>query len=169
MHGGTNPGPPKGNQNGTKHGIYRNALSDEDKELWDALDDQDMKSLNDEIKICRIRLNRMFKLRNEIMLDPTNKDHKPGLTHMETVEEAKTVSSEEFGETTEKKTVVITRRIDIDKEIAKYISQIGHLTKIQAEIGGDNADAAKSKAQAVMEHLRLMKELREGEKDAADA
>lgn len=55
MHGGTNPGPGKGNQNARTHGIYAKYLSDEEKRLWGQLE---LGRVDDELRLCRLRLMR---------------------------------------------------------------------------------------------------------------
>ena len=37
MHGGKSTGPPKGNTNALKHGIYSKRLTPEEVELWDKI------------------------------------------------------------------------------------------------------------------------------------
>ena len=58
MHGGTNPGAPKGNQNALKHGIYTKQFTDEELIVHG---DMKLGQVDDEIRLCRIRLRRAIE------------------------------------------------------------------------------------------------------------
>lgn len=61
MHGGTNKGAPKGSQ--AKAGaLYSNYYTDEEKLLADELE---LESIDAELRLCKIRLNRALKLEAE--------------------------------------------------------------------------------------------------------
>jgi len=53
LHGGTNPGAPKGNQNARKGGLYTSVLTEAQKEMWD---DVIIGDLTDEIKVAKLQL-----------------------------------------------------------------------------------------------------------------
>lgn len=55
LHGGTNPGAPKGNQNARKHGIYSDTLTADEQGLWDEIS---IGSLDDDIRIAKLQLRR---------------------------------------------------------------------------------------------------------------
>ncbi len=55
MHGGTNPGAPKGNTNGIRHGIYAKALRPDELEEWEHIE---VDGLDDEIRLVKIQLVR---------------------------------------------------------------------------------------------------------------
>jgi len=64
MHGGKSKGPTKpaklkGNTNAVTHGFYSNALQPEERELWDRVQ---LGSLDDEIRLARIKLHRLVKM-----------------------------------------------------------------------------------------------------------
>lgn len=61
MHGGTNKGAPKGSQ--AKAGaLYSNYYTDEEKLLAEELE---LESIDAELRLCKIRLNRALKLEAE--------------------------------------------------------------------------------------------------------
>ena len=63
MHGGTNKGAPKGNKNSVKVGaLYSDYYTDEEKLLADELE---LESIDAELRLCKIRLNRALKLEAE--------------------------------------------------------------------------------------------------------
>lgn len=55
LHGGAAAKANKGKQYAKKHGIYSDVLSDEDKAIWDEIE---LGKVDDELKLCRIRLRR---------------------------------------------------------------------------------------------------------------
>jgi len=66
FHGGMSTGPPEGNQNARKHGIYATALLEhEHQEYEDALQ---LKSLAEDVAMARIRLLRAEKVHKELEL-----------------------------------------------------------------------------------------------------
>lgn len=62
LHGGTNNGPPKGNRNSVKHGIYSQFFSGDEKTL---LDRSKLDDLNDEIGLVRVMIQRTLKAQAE--------------------------------------------------------------------------------------------------------
>lgn len=58
MHGGTNTGAPKGNENALKHGIYSRRLTDEEITI---AGDIKLGTLDEEIRLYRIRLRRALE------------------------------------------------------------------------------------------------------------
>jgi hypothetical protein len=65
LHGGASSGggAPKGSQNALKHGIYGSILTDEEKGQWDGLT---LGSVDDELRLCKLRLARALKAEQEI-------------------------------------------------------------------------------------------------------
>jgi hypothetical protein len=81
MHGGTNPGPGKNNKNALKHGIYSDVLDPDEKEQWHKIE---VDTLEDEIKILKLRLKRAIKAGNDDMIDRlSGKIAKLARTHKE--------------------------------------------------------------------------------------
>lgn len=64
MHGGKSTGNPKAkdNQNAKKHGIYSKFITDDE---WQAVEQSELDSLDDELKLCKVRLLRALKAENE--------------------------------------------------------------------------------------------------------
>lgn len=61
IHGGASTGPKKPNvaANATKHGFYSDALLPEERNLWERVT---LGSIDDEIRLMRIKLHRLVKL-----------------------------------------------------------------------------------------------------------
>lgn len=55
LHGGKNTGAPKDNKNSLKHGIYAKAMTEEELSI---VDEMTLGSVDNELKVCRIRLRR---------------------------------------------------------------------------------------------------------------
>ena len=63
MHGGTNKGAPKGNRNNVSAGaLYSAYYTEEERMLAEELQ---LGSIDEELKLCRIRLNRALRLEAE--------------------------------------------------------------------------------------------------------
>ena len=63
MHGGKSTGAPKNNQNSVKAGaLYSDYYTDEEKLLAEELE---LESIDAELRLCKIRLNRALKLEAE--------------------------------------------------------------------------------------------------------
>lgn len=62
MHGGKNPGAPRGNQNALKHGGYSRVIRDSERELYDQIQ---VGTLDDEIKFCKLLLARIGEAQKE--------------------------------------------------------------------------------------------------------
>ena len=62
-HGGKSTGPPQGNQNAVRHGIYMSALLDH--EVEDYLAAQEVRSLTQDLAMARFRLLRAEKVHKE--------------------------------------------------------------------------------------------------------
>ena len=61
MHGGKSIGA-KNNKNNLKHGIYSKFITDDE---WQAVEQSELDSLDDELKLCKVRLLRALKAENE--------------------------------------------------------------------------------------------------------
>ncbi len=59
MHGGLSTGAPPGNTNAVKHGFYSNALLPEERDLYERAE---VGSLDDEIRLARVKLHRLVRL-----------------------------------------------------------------------------------------------------------
>jgi hypothetical protein len=67
MHGGKAGKTHAKNQNATKHGIYGRVLTDEEKDLWDSVE---LGRVDDELKLCRLRLMRAIRAEQEAKDQP---------------------------------------------------------------------------------------------------
>lgn len=55
LHGGKSTGPPKGSRNALTHGIYAQALRDDEPEIWHEVHIEDV---DDEIRLVKIQIRR---------------------------------------------------------------------------------------------------------------
>ena len=79
LHGGLSTGAPKGNKNNLKHGIYSKYFTEQENQLAEQLD---LSQIDEELKLCKIRLMRALKLeaeqgKGEDALELTTKITKP--------------------------------------------------------------------------------------------
>lgn len=58
LHGGASDGPPKGNTNALSHGVYSDALKDDERDIWSRIE---LGSIDDELRIARLQLRRAVK------------------------------------------------------------------------------------------------------------
>lgn len=65
LHGGASTGAPKGNSNAVKHGFYSDALLPEEKALYERAE---VGSLDDEIRLARVKLHRYVRLAGSVDL-----------------------------------------------------------------------------------------------------
>lgn len=65
LHGGLSTGAPKGNSNAVKHGFYSDALLPEEKLLYERAE---VGSLDDEIRLARVKLHRFVRLSGSLEL-----------------------------------------------------------------------------------------------------
>lgn len=61
MHGGKSTGV-KENQNAKKHGIYSKFITDDE---WQAVEQSELDNLDDELRLCKVRLLRALQAENE--------------------------------------------------------------------------------------------------------
>lgn len=59
MHGGKNTGAPANNSNALKHGFYSDAITPEERVVWERIE---LGSVDDEIKLMRVKLHRLVRL-----------------------------------------------------------------------------------------------------------
>ena len=62
MHGGKSTGAPKANQNARTHGIYSDALAEDEKGLWEQVE---VGNLDNAIKIAHLQLRRALIAQNK--------------------------------------------------------------------------------------------------------
>lgn len=65
LHGGLSTGAPKGNSNAVKHGFYSDALLPEERTLYERAE---VGSLDDEIRLARVKLHRFVRLSGSLEL-----------------------------------------------------------------------------------------------------
>lgn len=122
LHGGASKGPPKGSTNALKHGIYGTVLTDEEKALSDQIQ---LGKIDDELKLCRIRLVRALKLESE---------HGDDLQADSRVEKGATTESIPLEEGATKIIDVTYKRRDYSVMVDRLLARIESLEKTRAEL-----------------------------------
>lgn len=78
LHGGKSTGPPKGSKNALKTGEYESvfldALSEEERLIFEKVDTDKQQSLEDQIRLSAVRIHRMLK-----RLNNKSEDEKTGM------------------------------------------------------------------------------------------
>jgi hypothetical protein len=133
MHGGATPKGTKGN---VKHGLYAAHLTEDERATWN---DIPLGQVDDELRLCRIWLNRAFELENEIRRKPNSADHLAGFELSE-IRRSKDWKDDS--------TDVVSRRPDVSARVNWLLGRIAQLEKVRAELlaaakkGGDGEDNA---------------------------
>lgn len=65
LHGGASTGAPKGNANAVKHGFYSDALTSDERVLYERAE---VGGLDDEIRLARVKLHRFVRLSGSLDL-----------------------------------------------------------------------------------------------------
>jgi len=69
MHGGSSTGPSKGSKNALKTGEYESvfldALTDEERAIFEKVDTDKQRSLDEQMRLSAVRIHRMLKRLNE--------------------------------------------------------------------------------------------------------
>jgi len=156
LHGGNNPGGKPGNTNAVKHGIYSEVLSAEDRQAWERVE---IGSIDDEIRIARIRLRRA--LQEQVKQEALAEIHSAAeLKEKLQVSEIKTVSipsNGQGGPTTQ--TEVKRVRRDYSKQINGLIRLVADLEAKKLLMQGNNPGSADEVASKIKAALRAMDEV----------
>jgi hypothetical protein len=115
LHGGATPTGTRGNR---AHGIYAAALSPEEQALWEEVQ---LGSVDDEIRLCKIRVRRAEIAQNAVQANPTSTDNTAGM------ELSEIRSMEESVQT-------VIKRQDFTAVIDRLMGRIGMLEKTRAEL-----------------------------------
>lgn len=151
LHGGASSnvtaGAPKGNQNAVSHGIYSKAMTDDEQELYDALNPRDVDA---PIRMTMIRLKRAFELEfaqdQAIQGDPET-DH--GMIAME--RKVATTEGADAGDYTER--TVVRKRRDYAAIIDRLVGQLARLIAQKVALEGEGAPDIAEVAKKVREAI----------------
>ena len=120
MHGGKTP---KGRHSGNlKHGLYAAYLTEDEKAAWN---DIPIGVVDDELRLCKVWLNRAFGLEDEISHKPNSPDHLVGFELSEIRR-----SKDWKGDSTD----VVSKRPDIMARINWLLGRIAQLEKTRVEL-----------------------------------
>jgi hypothetical protein len=119
LHGGKTPKGTKGNRT---HGLYSEALSDEERALWDEMQ---LGTVDDEIRLCRIQLRRAMNLEASISKSPNDPKNLAGI---ELVEIRRTTGGGKSS------TDAVSKRPDIHGRMNWLLGRIAQLEKTRAEL-----------------------------------
>ena len=120
MHGGKTPKGTKGN---LKHGLYAAHLTEAEKAAWN---DIPIGVVDDELRLCKVWLNRAFELETDIGGKPNSVEHLAGFE----LSEIRRSSKGNEKPTTD----VISRRPDVMARINWLLGRIAQLEKVRVEL-----------------------------------
>lgn len=123
MHGGKNTELNAGNQNARKHGIYSRVLTDEEKDLWDQVE---LGKVDDELRICKLRLMRAIRAEQEAGGKPEleGRTEKPQIVGGVALTEEPAIEERQY------------KRRDYAGIIDRLMARIESLEKTRAELMG---------------------------------
>lgn len=136
-HGGASTGAPKGNQNARKHGIYSDAIGEDEKALWD---DIEIGNLDHAIKVAHLQLRRaMIAQQKAEAADGLDLDLE-SISASEPGGELE--SGDEPSEQSRRTTTVQRRRRPYEDIINRLLGRIGDLEAKRADIASKSGPAA---------------------------
>lgn len=144
LHGGKSL---ETNKNAVKHGIYRKTLSEEEQAMW--LDIQ-VGSVDDEIRMMRIMMNRAIETNAAIRAAPNDVKNMAGFELSEINRTTKGGKQD---------TSLTSKRPDTVAIIDRFAGRIAMLEKTRAELlaaAAGQGDDPNSKATEVVDVLRAM-------------
>ena len=133
FHGGKSTGPPKGSRNASTHGIYEAGLSQAE---IDAFPEIELSKLDDELKICRLRLARALKAEKESI----------ARDEMERLDLVKITETGGFVRKT-------SRRPDYYGIIDRLLGRIGKLELQRAALRGANTGDGKGRVEEMIRKI----------------
>jgi hypothetical protein len=140
MHGGKNT-QKKGNQNGLKHGIYAKGMTEEEVGFLDHIT---VDHLDDEIRLCKLRIRRALIARKEIEENPESLDSGFEITEVKRFERRTAVGEKEVEQ---RRRELTTKRPDFESIIDRYMGRLNGLIRTRAELlhaaGKDPAEVAQ--------------------------
>lgn len=130
LHGGRSKGPPLGSQNNLKHGLYAKSLTRE--ELKD-LDSIEIGTIDREIRIARIHLNRVLLKEREYLDREAEERAKPGTptASLDIIERVVSTGGGKGSHISEKR-----GRPDFHRMKQEWLGRIAHLERTRAEMLG---------------------------------
>lgn len=119
LHGGASTGAPKGNSNAVKHGFYSDALLPEEKALYERAE---VGSLDDEIRLARVKLHRYVRLSGSLdlqqMVDGALEvAHKSGMAYDEATKDMQPFDKREIKAAAPDYADLIIRQIDLIRKL----------------------------------------------------
>lgn len=148
LHGGTNPGAPKGNQNARKRGLYTSVLTEAQKEMWD---DVPVGDVSDEIKVAKLQLLEAMAGKAEqdqwlTIEDATKAKNKIPIEEI-------SMRSGKDGKKVTSSVDVTRRRVNYDRAIHNIMNRIVRLENQQHILTGGDSMTAEDKINKVREMM----------------
>ena len=156
LHGGANPGAPKGNKNALKTGEYEtiwlDTLEAEELELFEKMAVDALKQLDDDIKLINIRIRRMMKRIQELKekeFTVVKVEREEGFTDKGAVDVTKEIQEATLGQI-----------MAIEESLTRLQEKKGKLIELKHKIqegAGDGEEAAEwvKAIQAVADRRKL--------------
>lgn len=124
-HGGRSTGAKRLNvaANAVQHGIYKDVLTPEEQALWDTVR---LGDVDDELRLCRIRLRRAMVAQAEVQQAPADTGNLAGFELVEIRRSAMSGAPPTVD--------AVSRRHDYTAIIERLLGRIGQLEKIRSEL-----------------------------------
>ena len=136
MHGGKST-QQWGNKKAVKHGIYESGLTKEEKKIYKNID---VTAVDDEIRLCKLRIRRAMIARKEVEEQP--EDITVGFETSE-IKQVQGDSDRNGTGATQTRREMTRKRPDYDAIIDKFMGRMGQLIKTRAEVAqSDTVDAS---------------------------
>jgi len=147
LHGGKTPKGTKGNR---KHGIYSDAMTDEERELWPEIISR-LGSVDEEIHVIRLQLRRALIAQQRVQEAPADLKNLAGVE----VTEIRRSNRGDDGPIVD----VISKRADFHAIIDRLSGRLASLEKTRAELmaaARDTGDDTSDRAQDLVGTLKAM-------------
>ncbi len=149
MHGGKSVSQ-WGNKKAVKHGIYETGLTKEEKKIYDKIP---IDTVEDEIRLCKLRIRRALNARKAIEETPND----PSVEFE--ISEIKQLKGETEGSNSGKATTrqeMNRKRPDFDAIIDRYMGRMSQLIKLREEIKNNTISDPVSTAQEFAQALQAI-------------
>ena len=146
----------KRNNNAVTHGIYADGYSDEEKKILPTLS---IDSVDDEIRLCKIKVRRAMIARKVIDAAPNSTDVGFEVSEVKTLQNVTHKGSNEAGQNRRE---VTRKRPDYDAVIDRFLGRLNTLLRTRSELLGvaakDPTDVARQFRDAMDEIERQIAE-----------
>lgn len=157
MHGGTNPGAPRGSQNALKLGMYSNIIREDEMDIQFELG-----SVDAELHLCRLKLRRAVTAQEEWDEALASQNEEQIEAQQELVEVETQNGERPFGKDADtlpfSGTKKIKKRPNFEEIIYRLVQRIESLERTRKELGTNNDDDIRDAASKFRSAINEMDE-----------